>query len=206
MNQSKELVTRMKRQEPAAFSELIDLYGERVYNLAMKILRNPTDAEDVFQETFTAVYEKIHTFNEQSDLFTWIYRIATNFALMKIRHSKRESVTETELDYYDNKEELPDSSQSYYPEQVVLNEELKVELDRALTRIPEMYRTIFILRDLEHLSTAETAAILNISESNVKVRLRRARLFLRDEMCLYFDRCREKEYISDDEKQTEIFW
>ncbi len=195
----------MKKQEPAAFSELIDLYGERVYNLAMKILRNSTDAEDVFQETFTAVYEKINTFNEQSYLFTWIYRIATNFALMKIRYSKRESVTETELDYYDNRENLPASSQNFYPEQVVLNEELKVELERALARIPEMYRTIFILRDLEHLSTAETAAILNISESNVKVRLRRARLFLRDEMCLYFDRCKEKEYISDDEERTEIF-
>jgi len=198
MANSTNLVKKIKEQNQEAFSELIDLYGDRVYNLGLKILRNASDAQDVFQETFTTVFEKIHTFNEQSDLFTWIYRIATNFALMKIRHLKRENVSDTDLDYYDNREQVPEQTPGIYPEQVVLNEELKRELDKALQRIPEMYRTIFILRDLENLSTAETAEILNISESNVKVRLRRARLFLRDELCIYFDRCKEKEYIEND--------
>ena len=195
MTNSTDLVKKIKEQKQEAFSELVDLYGDRVFNLGLKILRNSTDAEDVFQETFTTVFEKIHTFNEQSDLFTWIYRIATNFALMKIRHMKRENVTDTDLDYYDNREQVPEHTSDIYPEQVVLNDELKKELEKALQRIPEMYRTIFILRDLENLSTAETAEILNISESNVKVRLRRARLFLRDELCIYFDRCKEKEHI-----------
>ena len=197
---STNFVKRIKEHDQKAFSELIDMYGDRVYNLALKILRNSPDAEDVFQETFTTVFEKIHTFNEQSDLFTWIYRIATNFALMKIRHVKRESVADTDLDYFDHKESVTEDSSGIYPEQVVLNEELKVELEKALLRIPEMYRTIFILRDLENLSTTETAKILNISEANVKVRLRRARLFLRDELCFYFERCREKEYSNHDSK------
>jgi RNA polymerase sigma-70 factor, ECF subfamily len=205
MANSSDLVKRIKNQDQEAFSELIDLHGERVYNLGFKILRNSTDAEDVFQETFTAVFEKINTFNEQADLFTWIYRIATNFALMKIRHGKRENVVEHELDYYETKDDISIQKSSIYPEQVVLNEELKEELDKALIRIPEMYRTIFILRDLENLSTAETAAILDISESNVKVRLRRARLFLRDELCKYFDRCQEKELINGDSGSSEIF-
>lgn len=205
MVNSLDLVKRIKQQDPAAFSELIDLYGERVYNLALKILRNATDAEDVFQETFTAVFEKVHSFNEQSDLFTWIYRIATNFALMKIRRGKRERVVENDLDYYETEDTVSLQTPSLYPEQIVLNDELKSELDKALNRIPEMYRTIFILRDLENFSTAETANVLDISESNVKVRLRRARLFLRDELCKYFDRCQEKELIDDDSKSSGIF-
>ena len=198
MANSDSLVQRILSSDQDAFTELINIYGDRVYNLAIKIARNSADAEDVFQETFTAVFEKIKTFNQQSDLFTWIYRIATNFALMKVRHGKRETVTEKDLDYYDTKIDIPTTASSIYPEQIVLNAELKTELDKALLRIPEMYRTIFILRDLENLSTAETAEILNISESNVKVRLRRARLFLRDELCFYFDRCKEKEFVNND--------
>lgn len=205
MTNSSNLVKRIKQQDQEAFSGLVDQFGERVYNLGLKILRNSTDAEDVFQETFTAVFEKIHTFNEQSDLFTWIYRIATNFALMKIRQGKRVSVVENELDFYDTNENVSIQAPSIYPEQVVLNKELKEELDKALNRIPEMYRAIFILRDLENISTAETAEILDISESNVKVRLRRARLFLRDELCKYFDRCQEKELINGDSESSEIF-
>ncbi len=198
MANSDSLVQRILSSDQDAFTELINIYGDRVYNLAIKIARNSADAEDVFQETFTAVFEKIKTFNQQSDLFTWIYRIATNFALMKVRHGKRETVTEKDLDYYDTKIDIPTTASTIYPEQIVLNGELKTELDKALLRIPEMYRTIFILRDLENLSTAETAEILNISESNVKVRLRRARLFLRDELCFYFDRCKEKEFVNND--------
>ncbi len=201
MANSESLVQRILNSDHDAFTELINIYGDRVYNLAIKIARNSTDAEDVFQETFTAVFEKIKTFNQQSDLFTWIYRIATNFALMKVRHGKRETVTEKDLDYYDKKIDVPATVSPIYPEQIILNAELKTELDKALLRIPEMYRTIFILRDLENLSTAETSEILNISESNVKVRLRRARLFLRDELCSYFDRCKEKEYVNHDSEQ-----
>ena len=119
MTNPTNLVKRIKAKDQDAFSELIDLYGDRVFNLALKILRNSSDAEDVFQETFTTVFEKIHTFNEQSDLFTWIYRIATNFALMKIRHTKRESITDTDLDYYDNRENIPEQTPGIYPEQGV---------------------------------------------------------------------------------------
>jgi|Deesub1362B_J571_1020462.scaffolds.fasta_scaffold01781_4 RNA polymerase sigma-70 factor (ECF subfamily) len=185
------LVSRLKQKDPDAFAELVDRYGDRVYNLALKILHNPVDAEDVFQETFTAVFEKIDGFNEQADLFTWIYRIATNFALMKLRRSRREVVTEEDLESVDQAGEFPVHTPGVYPDQVVLDEELRRELFKALDRIPEIYRTVFILRDLENLSTAETAAVLNITESNVKVRLRRARLFLRDELCRYFERCEE---------------
>ncbi len=192
MKKSDSLVRRLKNKDPEAFSELIEIYGDRVYNLALKILHNPIDAEDVFQETFTAVYEKIHTFNEKSDLFTWIYRIATNFALMKIRQSKKETVTENDLEVYEDQVEFPVHMPGVYPDQVVLDDELQKELHRALNQIPEIYRTVFVLRDLENLSTAETAAVLNITESNVKVRLRRARLFLRDELCRYFERCQEE--------------
>ncbi len=192
--ETQNLVGRIKTRDEQAFADLIDLYGDRIYSLALKILRNSSDAEDVVQETFTAVYEKVQTFNEQSDLFTWIYRIATNFALMKIRQSKHETIADHDLEYLDSRIEMPASVHSVYPDQLVLDNELKRELDLALQRIPKIYRTVFILRDLENLSTEETAAILNITESNAKVRLRRARLFLRDELCRYFERCGDKEH------------
>ncbi len=193
MSKSAELIGHLKAGDREAFSELVELYGDRVYNLARKILHNSLDAEDVVQETFSTVYQKIDTFHEQSDLFTWIFRIATNFALMKLRKGKKESFVSDELEKYDNLKSPLSARSPLYTDQSLLDTELSSELDRALDNIPEKYKTIFVLRDLENLSTAETAAVLEISEANVKVRLRRARLFLRDQLCEYFDRCQEEE-------------
>ena len=197
MIDSTNLIVRIKSRDEKAYSDLVDLYGERVYNLALKMLRNPADAEDVLQETLMTVFEKVDSFHEQADFFTWIYRIATNFALMKIRQGKRETITDYDLDYLDSKIAMPTTTHTAYPDQIVLDKELKNELEQALQRIPEIYRTVFILRDLENLSTEETSKVLNITESNVKVRLRRARLFLRDELCRYFERCGDEEPVDE---------
>ena len=191
MSISAELIGRLKAGDTEAFTELVDLYGDRVYNLARKILHNSLDAEDIVQETFSTVFQRIETFHEQSDLFTWIFRIATNFALIKLRKGKKEALVPDELEKYDDQRAASSGPDLYYPDQSLLESELSGELSRGLDNIPEKYRTVFVLRDLENLSTAETAAILEISEANVKVRLRRARLSLRDQLCEYFDRCKE---------------
>ncbi len=183
------LNTRLQSGDKSAFIELIDQYSDRVYNLALKILHNSQDAEDVLQETFTTVFQKIDSFQAQSDLFTWIYRIATNYSLLKIRRNKKEKLVSNELEKYDNLSTSLASVSTDITDKSLLDSELISELNHALDKIPEKYRIVFVLRDLENLSTAETASILEISKANVKIRLRRARIYLREELCAYFERC-----------------
>jgi RNA polymerase sigma-70 factor (ECF subfamily) len=183
-----EKVKRAKQGDKKAFSELVLAYSERIYNLALRILRNKEDAEDILQETFLTVLEKFDTFDGRSSFFTWIYRIATNASLMKLR-KKRIKYTEfpdnPELEQSVEEKAFIDWSQN--PVSDIQDKELKKILDASITELPEIYRTVFILRDLEYLSIKETAKILEISEENVKIRLRRARLYLRDKLSHYFE-------------------
>ncbi len=181
------VVRKAKHGDQQALSELVNRYSERIYNLALRILRNKEDAEDVLQETFMTVIKKISTFDERSGFFTWIYRIATNASLMKLRRKK---IAYTE--YLDNPDFergrenaiLQDWSQN--PALGLDNREVKKILDQAINDLAEIYRTVFVLRDIEDLSIKDTAKILDISEENVKIRLRRARIFLRDRLSEYF--------------------
>lgn len=184
------IVPRLKSGDRTAFTQLLNEFGDRVFNLAKRILHNQLDAEDVVQETFSAVYQNIESFQEGSSLFTWIYRIATNFALMKLRKEKKAVMVSEDFEQYDPDAFHPFNGDNEFPDQAMLDNEMAGELEQALDRIPEKYRTVFILRDLENLSTSATAEILEITEVNVKVRLRRARLYLRDELCAYFERCK----------------
>lgn len=186
---SNNLITQLQSGEKSAFSQLIEQYGDRVYNLALKILHNSQDAEDVVQETFATVFQKISSFQAQSGLFTWIYRIATNYSLLKIRKNKTEKLVSDELEKFDKPITSQAGGNTDITDKKLLDAELVSELNQALDNIPEKYRVVFVLRDLENLSTAETASVLEITEANVKIRLRRARLFLREELCAYFERC-----------------
>ena len=101
------LVKQTKKGDQAAFTELVELYSERIYNLGLRILKNPDDAADILQETFIAVYEKIHSFDGRSNFFTWLYRIATNFALMKLRKEKRTIYTDQDMEeQFDDPEKM----------------------------------------------------------------------------------------------------
>ncbi len=186
MNETK-LVTRAKEGDQLAFSELVNAYSEKIYNLALRILRNKEDAEDVLQETFITVIKKINTFDGRSSFFTWLYRIATNVALMKLRKKKHVYVEIQEnpdlLENIENKVFIDwsqDSSLNVY------NAEIREILDKAIGELSEIYRTVFILRDIEQLSIKETSKILNVTEENVKIRLRRARQYLREKLSDYF--------------------
>ena len=145
--------------------------------------RDPAEAEDALQETFLTMVEKISAFKGQSQIYTWLYRIATNVALMKMRSKKGRtdlSIDEHEITEKVHRGEyasLPDN-----PEEVLGKSELKEYLDRAVSNLPPQYRSVFILRDIEQQSTRETSEILDITEDNVKTRLRRARMMLRDEL------------------------
>jgi RNA polymerase sigma-70 factor (ECF subfamily) len=184
----KEVVKRARKGDKQAFAQLVNAYSERVYNLALRILRNREDAEDVLQETFLTVLEKFETFDGRSAFFTWIYRIATNASLMKLRRKK---IVFTEFpdnpDLERGIENIVFIDWSQDPTAEIQDKEVKQVLDKAINELPEIYRTVFILRDLEYLSIKETGKILEISEENVKIRLRRARLFLRDKLSNYFE-------------------
>ena len=187
MNETK-LIELARNGDKAALSQLVNTYSERIYNLALRILRKKEDAEDILQETFLTVIEKLHTFDGRSSFFTWIYRIATNASLMKLRKKKvifKEIAEDPE--YTESVESRVFVDWSQDPSINVLDEEIKQKLDEAINKLPDIYRSVFVLRDIEGLSIKETSAILDITEENVKIRLRRARQFLRDYLSDYFE-------------------
>ena len=182
-----QLIQKAKKGNRIALSELVSRYSERIYNLALRILRNKEDAEDILQETFLTVLQKIDTFDGRSSFFTWIYRIATNASLMKLRKKKiiyAEFPDNPDLEKNIEHKALVDWSQ--VPSIHMHNEEVKEVLNSAINDLSETYRPVFILRDIEQLSIKETAKILDITEENVKIRLRRARMFLREKLSNYF--------------------
>ncbi|MFH1851342.1 MAG: sigma-70 family RNA polymerase sigma factor [Candidatus Neomarinimicrobiota bacterium] len=166
-----------------AQSVLVRSHSARIYNLALRIMRNEEDAEDVLQETFITMLRKLDQFSGKSSLYTWLYRIATNIALGKLREKKK---FEAEISIHEpNFEALRGSQLREWPEHLeekVNDEQFRNCLSVAMEDLPENYRAVFVLRDLENLSTKEAADVLEISEANVKVRLMRARLFLRDKL------------------------
>jgi len=182
-----ELVARAKKGDQLAFSELVNAYSEKIYNLALRILRKKEDAEDILQETFLIVLQKINTFDGRSSFFTWLYRIATNAALMKLRKTKHVYVEIPENpDLQENMENKVFIDWSQDSSLNIHNAEIKETLDKAIGDLSEIYRMVFVLRDIEQLSIKETSKILNITEENVKIRLRRARQYLREKLSDYF--------------------
>lgn len=181
-----ELLKAGDRQEQA---RMVELFSEQVYRVALKMLNNPTDAEDVLQETFLKAFKSLQNFEERSSIATWLYRIAVNESLMIIRKRKPEiAVIEEEADQDDNNETMVHQVVDWccLPEKEFLSSESRVHLNNAIKELPQKLRSVFILRDIEGLSIRETAETLEISETNVKTRLLRARMRLREELTHYY--------------------
>ncbi|MCU0485127.1 MAG: sigma-70 family RNA polymerase sigma factor [Anaerolineales bacterium] len=178
----------LKAGDRAAFSQLVETYSGKLYRLALKMLQNPQDAEDVLQETFIKAFRYINTFDGRSSLSTWLYRVATNEALMQLRRKHPDSVSIEEPDENGDTEQEPLQIVDWccLPEQELLSSETRRRLDEAVSRLPETLKTVFLLRDIEDLSTAETAEVLNLTETAVKTRLSRARLRLREDLSVYY--------------------
>jgi RNA polymerase sigma-70 factor (ECF subfamily) len=173
------------QRDAAAFHDLVEAYSPGIYNLAMKMLGNPDLAEDILQETFVNACRAIDRFEGRSHISTWLYRIAHNAVLMRLRKEKgipELSSIDDELDVDTLPTPTPwDDS----PERRLLRTELLEVMDGALTTLSEALREVFVLRDIDGLSTAETAEVLNISQTAVKSRLHRARLALRELLAPY---------------------
>lgn len=171
----------------AEFARLVDAYSRPVYYLGLRMLGNTQDAEDVLQNTFLNALMHISEFEGRSSLQTWLYRIAANEALMLIRRKKPQIDLEVMESGYE-----PDLTPTQFmdwsalPEDELLSGEGRQVLDQAVAQLPESLRIVFILRDVEGLSIKETADALNLTETNVKTRLLRARLFLREQLSAYY--------------------
>ncbi len=183
-----ELVQRAKAGELDAFELLTTRHEERVYALAMRMLRQEQDAEDVTQQTFLSALEHLDGFRGEASFSTWLLRIASHAALKVIRKGKGLDVVSLEeatepsgpSGAIPHPEFIADWRQS--PEQLVQRREIQGLLDEALARLDEKHRLVFLLRDVEGLSIKETAETLGLSEANTKVRLLRARLQLREQL------------------------
>jgi RNA polymerase sigma-70 factor (ECF subfamily) len=183
-----ELVARLQAGDQAAYAQLVDEHSGKVYRLALRMMGNEADAEDVLQETFLSAFKSIDRFEARSSLSTWLYRIASNAALMRLRRFEPDQVSVDEPVERDDGDLLPRQFFDFccLPEEDLLRDEARAEMDRAVDELPSTLRSVFILRDIQGLSTEETADSLNLSVSAVKSRLMRARLKLRERLSEYF--------------------
>ena len=184
------LVQAAKKGDLEAFSELVRRYDRNVFRIAQHITQNREDAEDVVQEAFLKAYGNLAKFQEQSKFYTWLVRIAVNEALMKLRRRKPERTVSLDEDIKTEDDSLPReiADWSPNPEQQYTQAELREILSKTIQGLPPGFRTVFVLRDVEGLSTEETAAALELSVPAVKSRLLRARLQLRERLTRYFQR------------------
>jgi RNA polymerase sigma-70 factor, ECF subfamily len=165
-----------------AFELLVKRYEDRIYRLGLKMLRSPEDAEDLLQKTFLSVFEKMDQFRGESSVSTWIFRIATNHALMKLRKDKGKNIDSLDAPVYLDQDALLPQVFDETTDVVEYYErkELLEKLEQGLQQLPEIYRLVFILRDVEGFSNKEVAKMLNLSIPAVKSRILRARINLRD--------------------------
>jgi len=184
------LVAKAREGDATAYNELVNRYSTKIYRLAKHITQHDEDAEDVLQETFLKGFQHLGDFQGQSKFYTWIVRIAVNESLMKLR--KRKSDRTVPLDEpLDTGEDTVVREIAVWdenPEQKYSREELGSILDEAVESLRPVFRTVFVLRDIEELSTEETAEALGISVPAVKSRLLRARLQLREKLTRFFKR------------------
>ena len=169
------------------FARLVDAYSGPIYRLGLRMLGREQDAEDVLQNTFVKILQHIKGFEERSSLSTWIYRIASNEALMMLRKMRPEVNLDEQGDN-DDEDFMPVQFVDWgaLPGEILESKEAKNYLEKAIKDLPEPMRVVFILRDIEGLSIKETSEALNLTETNVKTRLLRARLNLREKLSGYF--------------------
>jgi len=179
----------LRRKEKSAFARLVDENSTRIYRLALKMTGNPQDAEDVLQETFIKAFKNIEGFEGRSKVSTWLYRIASNEALMLLRKQK-EGITHIDEGLeLEQGEIVPIQIVDWccLPEKELVSAEARDQLREAALSLSDANRAAFLLRDVEGLSTREAAEALDISESALKVRLMRARMQLREDLSGYFN-------------------
>ena len=185
-----ELIRAINSGRKSLFHELVKKYEQKLYNFGLRMCGETRDAEDMVQDTFLNVYRYLADFRYEASFKNWLYRIASSACIKKRRKSKFAPKKDISLEDFipEDKENIPDSLPQWASEPLekILNTELSENIQQSILSLPEKYRIVLILRDIEGFSTGETAQILNIKPASVKVRLHRARLFLKEKLKGYF--------------------
>lgn len=185
-----ELIQAIQSGQIGRFPEIVERYERLLYNFGLKMCGEAQDAEDVVQDTFLNVFRYLKGFRYETKFKNWLYRIATSTCIKKRRRSKFAPERELSLDEFLPKDEAAVETQTpdwaRLPLDQILNEELGRILQKAILELPEKYRVVLVLRDIEGFNTDESAHILKLSPANVKVRLHRARLYLREKLKTYY--------------------
>ena len=186
-----DLIQAINSGEVDKFQDLVKRYEAKLYNFSLRMCRDPSDAEDMIQDTFLNVFRYLKNFRHETKFKNWLYKVAASTCFKKRRKSKFAPDKELSLEEFLPKDETekPDHVPQWalMPLDKLLNEELAGVINKAIITLPKKYRMVILLRDIEGFSTTETAQILNLSPSNVKVRLHRSRLYLRDKLKGYFE-------------------
>ena len=181
----------LEERREEVFNELVNRYADKIYRLALRITHNPSDAEDVLQEVFITLVEKLDRFHGESKFSTWLYRVASNASFIHLRAETKYKNNVSLEDYAPYDEDgvlrgIEAKDWSGRPDEMLLSKEVMEIIESAVSELPEPYRIVFHLRDVEGLANSEVAKILGLTLPNVKSRILRARLFLRDKLSNYF--------------------
>ena len=176
-DEERDLVERLRAGDEEAYAEMVEKYSGPLRRVAMGVLGDPDEAEEVVQEAFLNAYEALKDFRGESSLQTWLYRIALNASLMRLR----KKVTALSLERDLQEERLP-AGRTVSPEEALIEAERRVTLMKAIDKLPESLREVVLLRDIEGLSNAEAARIVGISPGAFRVRLHRAHQRLQEEL------------------------
>ena len=186
-----ELIRAINSGRQDLFYDLVKRYEKSLYNFGLRMCDNPSDAEDMVQDTFLNVFKYLEGFRHETKFRNWLYRVATSACLKKKRRSKYAPDRELSLDEFLPADESAVSMDlprwASQPLELVLDGELGGVIRQALLDLPEKYRLVVVLRDVEGFTTQETAEILDLTPTNIKVRLHRARLFLREALKSYYE-------------------
>jgi RNA polymerase sigma-70 factor (ECF subfamily) len=181
-----ELVRRIRAGDSRQFEFLVARYTSKVYGLAMRLMRNPSDAKDAVQDTFLLVYTKLNGFRSESAFGTWLYKVALNCIYMKLRQRKHAAEDDIEdyLPKFDGQGTMLGMARTFGedPEREAIRQQASAAVREAIERLPVEYRVVLVARDIDNLSAEETAEALSLTVAAVKSRLHRARLFLRQQL------------------------
>lgn len=186
-----ELVKGLIRGDQEAFEKFVELYQKKIYALGFNMTHNQMDSQDVVQEVLLTVFRKVHTFQGKSAFSSWIYRIALNAVYMRLRTKKKQQAVSIDdaLPNFNgsgfSRDKIRDWSEN--AESLLFSNEMKKVIQKAVNLLPEKEKTVFVLRDVEDLSTEKVGEILDLTIPAVKSRLHRARLFLRKKLANYFE-------------------
>jgi len=185
--EDRRLIARLQARDEAAVHELAERYGPRIYQLALRQMKNPEDAEEVTQDVLLKVYRKIGAFRGDSALSSWIYRITFNTAMSRLRSSKLERAAQHRERARDDQDDtrqarLQVADWSHMPDEELLRAQLRRAVMAAIQDLPEIYRVPVVLRDIEGLTTEEASTRLQVKDQTLKSRLHRGRLLLRERL------------------------